>query len=132
MNKSTFKKIYLLVILFILASIITAVVTNNLIMSLVGLLIGILFVIFIGLKIKTPLNDERTESINSKTSYLAFHIITLFLGLLSMFLIISGYINQDYATESLGVTLGYVTLLNLMIYAIIYRYYNKLYSSNDQ
>lgn len=131
MNIKLFKQIYIVISLFILASIIIAVLVDNMILALVGLIIGILLVILFSIRIKTKISDERTETINGKAAYFSFHITTLFLGLLSFFLIISGYTQKDFEIESLGVTLCYIILLNITIYAITYRYFNKIHSDHD-
>ncbi len=131
MDLNSFKKIYAVIALFILASIVIAVLVDNLLLALVGLVIGILMVILFSIKLKTQASDERTEAISGKAAYFAFHITTIFLGLLSFFFIISGYTQKDYETESLGVTLCYITLMNITIYAITYRYFNKIHSDHD-
>ncbi|MBU0707956.1 DUF2178 domain-containing protein [Patescibacteria group bacterium] len=131
MTIKTFKKVYLGIAIFILASVVIAVLVDNLILALAGLFIGILLVILFSIKVKTTVSDERTEAISGRSAYITFHIITLLLGLLSFFFIINGYIQKDFQSESLGVTLCYITLLSITIYAITYRYFNKIHSNND-
>ena len=131
MNYKTFKKIKILITSFISAIIAMAVVLNNMILALTGILIGILFLFFVKKKIKIILVDERIKSVGGYAARLTYIISTSVIAFLSLVFILSGRRTGEIQMEALGIILSYVTLLNLAIYSMSYKYYLKKYGDED-
>jgi len=127
MTYKQFKAIRLLIMAFIATVVATASVINNFYLAITGVLIGVLFLYLVRIKFKKVMIDERVVSLSGKAARMAYALPTLFLAVLGLFLILSGRGHQDIYTESLGVIFSYIAMLNIAIYAISFRYFNKIY-----
>jgi len=122
------------IIIGILVAIIVAgaVSINNFYLAISGVLIGMLFLYLVRVKFSKVVVDERIVSVSGKASRMTYVIVTLLLAILSMFLIFSGKKNNDIAVESIGVILSYVTILNIAVYAVSFRFFNKMYGGDKK
>ncbi len=127
MTYKTLKKIRLLIVCLIAIIVATAVSINNFYLAISGVLIGVLFNILVRSKFRKTLVDERIINISGRAARITYVITTLIIALLSLFLIFSGRQHQDINTETIGIIFSYVAMLNIAIYAISFRYFNKKY-----
>jgi uncharacterized membrane protein len=130
MNYQQFKKIRLLIIALVVVIMAAAVTIDNFYLAISGVLIGMLFLHLVRIRFKQVMVDERVISVSGKASRMTYVFITLLLGLLSLFFIFSGRFHEDFYIETLGVIFSYVVMLNIAIYAISYRYFNKKYGGD--
>lgn len=130
MTYKSFKKIRLLIIILIAIIVATAVSINNFYLAVSGILIGLLFNILVRSKLRKKLVDERIVSLSGKAARMTYVISTLTLAILSLFLIFSGRQHQDTTTETIGIIFSYIAMLNIAIYAISFRYFNKKYGGD--
>jgi len=131
MTYKNFKIIRLFIIAFIAAIVAAAVSVNNFYLAITGVFIGILFNLLVRSKFRKKLVDERIENISGRASRMTYMLTTLILAILGLFLIFSGREHQDIYTEGLGVIFSYIAMLNLAIYAISFRYFNKKYGGDE-
>ena len=122
-----FKTIRLLIMVFIASIVATALVINNFYLAITGVLLGVLFLYLVRIKFQKAMVDERVISLSGKAARMAYSIPTLILAILGLFLIFSGRTHQDIYTENLGVIFSYIAMFNITIYAISFRYFNKIY-----
>lgn len=125
MTYTSFKKIRLLIIFLIAIIVATAVSINNFYLAISGIAIGIMFNLLVRSKLRKTLVDERVLSISGKAARMTYIITTLLLAACSLFLIFSGRQNQEVVIETMGIIFSYIAMLNIAIYAISFRYFNK-------
>lgn len=100
---------------------------NSLFVTLI-LLISLIIVKTIVIKAKKKtVKDERTQFIGSKAAQAAFVIYTTILALSSFFLVLFGQYGTVPAAYiyNLGIVISYLTCFNLILYIILYAYFNK-------
>ncbi|NMC36035.1 DUF2178 domain-containing protein [Candidatus Beckwithbacteria bacterium] len=69
--------------------------------------------------------DERQQQVREKAAQSSFQILLPLLFLTSIALITGGRREDFYFIKGLGIILGYITLLGLAIYGLIYWYFDK-------
>ena len=133
MRYRSFKKINAFVAAFVSATVAIAVVNNNIILALAGILIGLLFIFLMKKATKAILVDERIQSISGKAAWLTYRIATIVMAFMSLVFIMIGKksIPPQSSIEMLGVIFSYVTLFNLALYSITYKYLSKKYGEAD-
>jgi LPXTG-motif cell wall-anchored protein len=127
MNSNTFKLSRLAIIALVAITVSTTVSINNFFLAIGGILIGMLFLFLVRRKTNQVMIDERIEIISGRAARSTYTITTMLLVVLSMFFIIQGGIRGDLYSESLGVALAFITLLNVALYSISFYYYNHRY-----
>lgn len=131
MNYKQFKTTKALISSFISVTVAIAVVYNNILLSFAGVLIGVLFLILVRKKTKAVLVDERIQSIVGKAARLTYTISTITIALLSLIFTTTGRQSGEIGYEMLGVFLSYITLFNLALYSVSYKFISKKYGEAD-
>lgn len=108
-----------------------AVTLNNTFLALTAVISGMLILTLVRKKTKTVIVDERIQNISGQAARLTYAILTTFVGLISIFFILSGNQNNDAYVQSLGTILSYITLLSIGLYAVSYKYFNNKYGASD-
>lgn len=135
MKYKSFKKINALFVSFISATVAIAIISNNIILAWTGILIGLLFIFLMKKATKAILVDERIQSISGKAAWLTYKIATIVIAFMSLVFIMIGKkaIPPQSSIEMLGITFSYITLFNLALYSITYKYLSKKYGeTNDE
>ena len=132
MTDKMFRKIKIIIISFVSATVGLAVIENNILLALAGLVIGVLFFMLVRHKTKQVVVDERIKSISGYAARLTYVIVTVLLGLLSLFFILTGSRTGEIYMEALGTILSYITLLSVAIYSMSYKFFEKKYGANDK
>ncbi len=133
MNYNQFKRVKILTTSFVSATVAIAVVYNNIILALAGILIGVLFLSLVRKRTKAVLVDERIKEISGQSSRLAYVVLTVTLAILSLVFITIGRkaVPPQAQLETLGITFSYITLLNVALYSISYKYLSRKYGETD-
>lgn len=114
-----------LIITIIIAIIFSqSIITNNFFIPIITLLISTLTLIYLRKKVSEVIVDERDKEIGGKSALLAIQIYS-WLAVIIMFLMYSlRNINPFY--EAVALTLAFSTCILMLLYALIFRYYNKI------
>ena len=131
MTLKQFSLIRILLFLVIGLVVTTAVIINNFFLALSGILVGLVFLFLVRHRYKKVIIDERVGTISGLAGRITYQLSTLLLAGLSIFLIISSQNRGDFFTETLGVTFGYVAILNMALYAFLFHYFNKKYGGDN-
>jgi len=131
MNYKQFKTTRLLTTSFIAALVAAAVVYKNIVLALAGVIIGVIFLLLVKRKTKAVLVDERIEIISGKAARFTYSIFTITIAMLALFFTIISRRIHDINYEMLGTFLSYITLFNLALYSISYKYFRKKYGDTD-
>ncbi len=133
MQYKSFKKINTLVASFVSATVAIAIVSNNIVLALAGISIGLLFIFLMKKTTKAVLVDERIQIISGKAAWFTYRIATVVMAFMSLIFIIVGRKTTppQSSIEMLGITFSYITLFNLALYSISYKYLSKKYGETD-
>lgn len=130
MNLKQFSLIRMAILLFIGILVLTAILIDDLYLAIASFLIGMLFIFLVQEKYKKVIIDERVVTVSGQAARMTYAFVTLLLGVLSLFLILSGQRDEMYYIESLGVIFGYLAICNIAVYAIFFHYFNKKYGGD--
>lgn len=126
MSWSKYKKIRIIILTLILLGVAISAYFELLVISFLSVGSGMVALTFFRAQVKEIVEDERVKSIHEKAARSAFKILMPILGLTALALMFAGN-GPFYFLRSLGIILGYVTLVGLMVYLISYVYFNKEY-----
>ena len=122
MTLNTYKKVKIAVA-FVLALIFSqALVYNNYLIPIATMIIASLILMYLRRRVKGIIADERDYSTAGKASILAVQIYS-WTAAISMF-ILYAYRDFNPAYEPVALTLAYSTCILLILYSLIFRYYN--------
>ncbi len=114
-----------LVIVIILAIIFSqALIYKNYLIPLGAVIILSLILFFMRSKVKEVINDERDWQTAGKAAGYAIQIYSWFAVIVMLILYSQHDLNPSYLP--IAATLAYSTCFLMFLYALIYRYYNKL------
>lgn len=118
-----------LVILFLIAIGSLAFTQNNPLLILTSVITGLFFLSTLR---SSPKNrfDEREKVVRDKAAHITYMIFTPTIGLGSCVLMILGR-QGFYYLESLGIVLAYLSLFQIVLYAIAFFYINREYGGNS-
>ncbi|MDD4352215.1 MAG: DUF2178 domain-containing protein [Candidatus Gracilibacteria bacterium] len=131
MNLKEFRTVRILVAFFVALTVSVAVSLDNGYLALAGVSIGMLFLFIVRKKVKQPLYDERIKSVSGEAARMTYAIVTIVLAFFSLMLMFGGRNADNIFLESLGITLSYTALLNIAVYAVMFKYYNSKYGADE-
>ena len=124
MSLKNYQKIKLVIVFVLAISISQSVVLGNYILPIMLMVIASLLLYYLRSQLKEVLADERDLQMAGKAATASIQIFG-WLAVIGMFILYSQkMINPFY--EIIASTLSYSVLFLFFIYALIYRYYNKL------
>lgn len=88
--------------------------------------LGMVVISFLKSQVKETIEDERVRSIHEKAARTSFKILMPILGLTSFALFCTGEGPFTFV-RSLGIVLGYITIVGLLVYIVSYYYLNRRY-----
>jgi uncharacterized membrane protein len=118
-----------LVITIIIAIVVSqSFMYKNYLIPIATVALSSLFLIYIKGKVKEVIADERDYTIGGKAALLAMQIYC-WLAVIAMFIL---YANNDLnpAYMAVATTLAYSTCALMILYSLIFRYYNKIIFSD--
>lgn len=120
-----------IIITFILALIFSqSLFFQNYIIPLIAIITASLILLFIRSKVKEIIADERDYAVAGKAASWAIQIYSYFAVAVMFILYVKRDINPAY--EAIAITLAYSTCFLMIIYALIFRFYNKINFSNKK
>lgn len=131
MKLNTFKKIKLLLTIFVTVNFVIAIVTNNIYLALIAIVIGLLLLMFVRSKVKDVVVDERIKQIALFAYRNAFLISTVILAGFSIMFIVFSRDSNQIIMETIGTIMSYISLFNIAIYVMSYKYYSKKYGDKQ-
>lgn len=124
MTLKKYQKIKIAVIIVMAMIFSQSIILRNFFIPVTALLVGVLVLLFFKKKVTEVLADERDYQTGGKSALLAIQIYSWF-AVICMFLMYSLQdINPYY--EAVAVTLAFSTCILMLLYAFIFRYYNKI------
>jgi len=129
MTLKQFKIIKLIAVVLLAAVFSQAIIFENYLIPIIVLIISYLVLFYLRSRVKEIIADERDYLTGGKSALLAIQIYSWF-AVIAMFIL---YANRDLnpAYEPVAMTLAYSTCILMLLYAIIFRYYNK-YKLSDK
>jgi len=124
-------KIVKLVAVFLLAVVFSqAIIFKNYLIPIVVLISAYLILFYLRGRVKEVIADERDYLTGGRSALLAMQIYA-WVAVIAMFIL---YANRDLnpAYEPVAMTLAYSTCLLMLLYAVIFRYYNKVKLSDKK
>jgi len=131
-DMKSFRRTKILIGSIISTMVAVALTTGNIYLAIVGILIGTLFMALVKYRSKEVLVDERADEISGRAARITYTIVTVFLGLISLFMIYAGRLTSEVYLESLGTVFCYTVCLIVAIYSMSYKYLDRKYSGDNQ
>lgn len=130
MTKKQYQNIKLVVVVIIAIIFSQAIILKNYIIPIIVLLISSLVLMYLRHKVKDVIADERDYAISGKSALLSIQIYS-WVAVVSMF-ILYAFRDINPAYEAIATTLAFSTCILMFLYAIIFRYYEKLKFSDKK
>lgn len=124
MKYKVYRKINLSILLIMLIGMGISIYLNSVLLALLIFGGGMVINSFLKAQVANYPDDERLQSVSEKAARTAFVISLPIMGLTSTMLLIAGN-GPFYFLRSLGIVLGYATLVMLGVYLLSYYYFNK-------
>lgn len=126
MTLKQFKILKLVIVVILGATVGASVNYHNYIIPVVAMAVAISLMFFFRRKVKEIIADERDYEIGGRSAGLAIQIYA-WLAVAIMFFFL-GYYELNPAPEAMTVvaTLAYSTCLLLLLYTLLFKYYNKI------
>jgi len=123
MTSKQYKKIKLIITVIIAIIFGQSIVLENYILPIITLIISSLILLILRKKVKDIMIDERDRELGGKSALIAIQIYS-WIAVVAMFILYAfRSINPFY--EPIGMTLAYSTCILMLIYSLIFRFYNK-------
>lgn len=130
MTSKQYKTIKLVMTVIIAIIFSQAIIFENYLIPIVALMVIFLFLLILRRKVKDVIADERDYATGGKSALLAIQIYS-WIAVVSMCVLYSFRdLNPFY--ESIGMTLAYSTCILMLLYALIFRFYNKINFSKNK
>ncbi|HNW71453.1 MAG TPA: DUF2178 domain-containing protein [Candidatus Paceibacterota bacterium] len=123
MTNKQYKKIKLIIIVIIAIIFGQSIVLENYIIPIVTLIITSLVLLLLRRRVKDVISDERDMALGGKSALIAIQIYS-WIAVIVMFVLYS-FKDTNPFYEPIGMTLAYSTCLLMLIYSIVFRFYNK-------
>ncbi|MBN1162475.1 DUF2178 domain-containing protein [Patescibacteria group bacterium] len=126
MKIKKYKKIKLIMTLLVFTVLTCSIMYSNALTALLGLGVYMLLIGLLRIRVQGVLVDERQQEAVGKASQISFQILMPILLFSSITLILGGG-NEEfhYYIKSLGIILSYITCLGLIIYILVYYYFDR-------
>lgn len=124
MKYKSYRKISLFILLTIIFGAFVCIYFNFAFLAFLVFGSGMVVNSFLKAQVTNYPDDERIQDVSEKAAKTAFVISLPIMGLTSTMLLIAGN-GPFYFLRSLGIVLGYATLVMLGVYLLSYYYFNK-------
>ena len=101
-----------------------SIIFENYLIPIAALTVSSLVLIFLKKKVKGVLADERDYLTGGKAALLAIQVYS-WIAVVAMF-VLYAFRDLNPAYEPIGMTLAYSTCILMLLYGVIFRYYNKI------
>ncbi|MDD5032265.1 MAG: DUF2178 domain-containing protein [Patescibacteria group bacterium] len=115
-------KLSLMILLAIIFS--QAIIFKNYLISISLLIVSSLILLYLRRQVKEIIADERDYAIGGKAALLSIQIYS-WIAVISM-LLVYGLRDLNPAYEPIGLTLAFSTCLLMLLYGVVFRYYDKV------
>jgi len=129
MTLKQFQVIKLVTVIALAAIFGQGIVRENYLIPLVALVIAVLVLFYLRSKVKEVIADERDWQTGGKAASIAIQIYAWFAVILMLILYAQRNLNPSYLP--IAATLAYSTCFLMLLYALIFRYYQK-FSLSDK
>ncbi|HPS21741.1 MAG TPA: DUF2178 domain-containing protein [Candidatus Paceibacterota bacterium] len=123
MSNKQYQKIRLIITVIIAIIFGQAIVLENFLIPIITLIVASLVLIFLRRKVKDVISDERDVALGGKSALMAIQIYS-WIAVVVMF-ILYAFRSTNPFYEPIGMTLAYSTCLLMIIYSVVFRFYNK-------
>ena len=119
-----YNTIRLIIIVMLSVSIGNMIALKNFFIPVILVVISSLLLMYLRKKVKGVLADERDYELGGKAALLAMQVYS-WIAVVAMFAFLAfSYINPFY--ELIAMTLAFSTCILMLLYAVIFRYYEKI------
>jgi uncharacterized membrane protein len=124
MKYRAYRKISAVILLGLIIGMGIAIFLNSVLLAALILGGGMVVNSFLKAQVSDLPSDERLQTVAEKAARMAFVISLPIMGLTTTMLLIAGD-GHFYFLRSLGIVLGYATLVMLGVYLLAFYYFNK-------
>jgi len=124
MKLKTYNKIRTITSVIIAMTNAQSLATNNYIIPIILIIVSSTILIYFRKKVTEIMSDERDYLIGGKSALLTIQIYS-YLAVLIMFILYTQKETNQYF-EAIATTLAYSTCILMLMYSVIFRYYNKI------
>jgi len=124
MTSRQYKIIKIIATIFLAIVFGQAIVLENYLIPVILFIITVLVLLKLRGKVKDIIADERDYALGGKSAFLAIQIYS-WIAVISM-LILYGLRDSNSFFEPIALTLAYSTCILMLLYALIFRFYNKI------
>lgn len=123
MTVKKYQRIKLMFVVLIATIVSQSIVYKNYVVPIITMIVSTLILLYMRRTVKEVVADERDYAVGGKSALLAIQIYA-WMAIVPMF-ILYGLRDRNPVYEPIAMTLAFSTCILMLLYATIFRYYNK-------
>lgn len=130
MTLRQFQKIKLAVVIVLAIVFSQSIILENYLIPITVLIISYLLLMYLRRQVKEIIADERDYVTGGKSAFLTIQIYS-WIAVIGMF-VLYAFRDMNPVYEAVALTLAYSTCILMLLYSVIFRYYNKVSFSDKK